>query len=222
MFDPSVCCVGNTIPIVGCAFFRWPAQCLPRMDGCRSLSLAEATTLFFFLPAPPIFCPPCRQLSVKFGVNLDAVNRSILRAINNGTAPCRSAAHTEFEPPRPAPSGNAAPSDANGIATGRGGGDSSSGSASAGRDTAAPADAGGKNAAGTVDEKNQRVFLTSQEGVHVSGDQACGGGDQECVALRYAVGGSVSLADAWPLLVERARGVMQSELGHIHFCNCFS
>lgn len=72
--------------------------------------------------------------------------------------------------------------------------------------------------------ENQRVFLTSQEGVHVSGDQARGGMDEECVVLRYAVGGSggVSLADAWPLLVERARGVMQAELGHVHFCNCFS
>lgn len=164
-------------------------------------------------------------MSIKFGVNLDAVNRSILRAVNNGAAPYRSAAGTKFQPSRPAPSGDAALSERSDIASDSSGGSSSAG---AGTDTAAPAGAeGGKNAAGPASgKKNLRVFLTSQESVHVSGDQARGGRDEECVVLRYAVGesgsGSVSLADAWPLLIERAREVMQAELGHVHFCNCFS
>ena len=181
--------------------------------------------------------PPGSQLSIKFGVNLDAVNRSVLRAVNNGVAPSSSAASAKFQPPsRPHTNGNEALPEPNPTASdGSGGGDIKR--ASAGKDTAAPvvASGNGKNAAGTTGgEKNQRIFLTSQEGVHVSGDQARGGRDEECVVLRYAVGvggggeaegeggGSVSLADAWPLLVERARGVMQAELGHVHFCNCFS
>eukprot|EP00752_Nemacystus_decipiens_P009672 g8641.t1 len=187
---------------------------------------------FRFTGAGAYGIPPS-QLSIKFGVNLDAVNRSILRAVNNGAAPCGSATRTKFHPPsRPSANGNGVLSAPNGLPSHSGGdGDGGGRSATAGKGTTASGgtDGKGKNAAGTSsDEKSQRIFLTSQEGVHVSGDQARGGRDEECVVLRYAVGvggegsGSVSLADAWPLLVERARGVMKTELGHVHFCSCFS
>ena len=67
------------------------------------------------------------------------------------------------------------------------------------------------------EETPPRVFLTIQEGVHIS----TGEGD-DCLVLRYAVGGNVSLASSWAMVVGRAREVMKTELGHIHFCNCFS
>eukprot|EP00903_Cladosiphon_okamuranus_P012931 g12074.t1 len=211
-------------------------------EAARLMKLLEGDDLFDAVPrqAAPACAPnvvrfrftgagaygiPPSQLSIKFGVNLDAINRSILRAVNNGgSAPRSFTTSTKSEPSRPDRVGNGARSEANGIASDSSAGDGSS--ASAGQDTIAPAvEAGGKGAAGTSSgEKIERVFLTSQEGVHVRGDQARGGRDEECVALRYAVGGSgsVSLADAWPMLVERAREVMQTELGHVHFCSCFS
>lgn len=118
----------------------------------------------------PVFVLP--QLCLKFGVNLDAINRSILRAVNSNN-----------------------------------------------RGT--PANSGGSGASTTTaadpTNKKLRVFLTSQEGVNVSGN---GGG--EGAVLRYAVGGTVSLVEAWPGVIETARGVMKTELGHVHFCSCFS
>lgn len=72
----------------------------------------------------------------------------------------------------------------------------------------------------TEDNNVPRIFLTCQEGVEASA--GAGGGKEECVVLRYAIGGEVSLAEAWLMIVERTREVMKSQLGHVHFCNCFS
>lgn len=106
------------------------------------------------------------QLCLKFGVNLDAVNWAVLRAVNNNTTTTTN------------------------------------------------------NPISDPEAKKSRVFLTSQEGVHV-GDGVSEGG-KECVVLRYAVGGTVSLVEAWPGVVRTARDVMAKELGHVHFCSCFS
>lgn len=130
------------------------------------------------------------QLSIKFGVDLDAVNRAIMRSINSGA---RS--------PQGGDTGAMLQNDAS---------------------------AGDNNIAcptsvlqATEDrQKFPRIFLTCQEGVEAS--DGAGGGKEECVVLRYAIGGDVSLAEAWPMIVERTREVMKSELGHVHFCNCFS
>ncbi|CAB1102767.1 unnamed protein product [Ectocarpus sp. CCAP 1310/34] len=163
-------------------------------------SCAKHVVRFRFTGAGAYGVPPT-QLCIKFGVNLDAVNRSILRAVNSGATPGRSAGAT-----------TRASSDA----------------------VVLPVE-GARDPDNTVSGssattgKNLRTFLTCQEGVHVGGGGG-GGDDQHCLVLRYAVGTSssdsssvgVSLADAWPMLVETARGVMKTELGHIHFCNCFS
>ncbi|CAN0314857.1 unnamed protein product [Pylaiella littoralis] len=140
------------------------------------------------------------QLCIKFGVDLDAINRAVLRAVNNGAAPYSSTAS---------------------------GSNRNNSISKSGGDTVVPVAAGGDGSAEkdlATSEKSRRIFLTCQEGVHLKGDEANGGRDEECTVLRYAVGGrgSVSLADAWPMLMERARGVMKAELGHVHFCNCFS
>ena len=102
-------------------------------------------------------------------MNLDAVNRAILRAVNSNNR------------------------------------------------AASASDNGNIAASGDPANKKMRVFLTSQEGVDVSGK-----GVEESAVLRYAVGGTVSLVEAWPGVIETARGVMKTELGHVHFCSCFS
>lgn len=143
------------------------------------------------------FCPPRRnkytpQLSIKFGVDLDAVNRTVLRSVNSGTRSPQGDAGAVLKKKH----------------------------ASAGdNDTPWPTSV---LHAATEDRKmSPRIFLTCQEDVLVASDGA-GGGKEECVVLRYAIGGDVSLAEAWPMVVERTREVMKSELGHVHFCNCFS
>lgn len=65
-----------------------------------------------------------------------------------------------------------------------------------------------------------RIFLTCQEGVRVREER--GTHEDDCVVLRYAVGGKVLLSETWPIVVEETRRVMAHELGHVHFCSCFS
>lgn len=145
---------------------------------------------FFSLPDYPAL-DELRQLSIKFGVDLDAVNRAILRSVNSGIRSPQGDTGAVLQK-----------------------------HASSGDDnTACPTSV---LHAATEDRKIfPRIFLTFQEGVLVASDGA-GGGEEECVVLRYAIGGDVSLAEAWPMIVERTREVMKSELGHVHFCNCFS
>lgn len=78
---------------------------------------------------------------------------------------------------------------------------------------------GARNASeGTDQRTSPRVFLTSEEGICVS-DMA---GEENCVVLRYALGGRISLTDVWGMIIKDTRGVMARELGHVHFCSCFS
>ncbi|CAM9206570.1 unnamed protein product [Scytosiphon promiscuus] len=105
---------------------------------------------FRFTGAGAYGIPPS-QLCIKFGVNLDAVNRAVLRAVNNGATPT-----TTVRPQQPQLRDHV-------------GGNSE-----------------GYAITCSADRRPQRIFLTYQEGVHVSGDAARGGRDEECVVLRYA------------------------------------
>lgn len=153
------------------------------------------------------------QLSVKFGVDLDAVNRAILRTVNNGTTESRTALTNDTGD---AVQGQAPISDARttGVPVSRTSSiDDGSRSVDNAMVTASKTRKG--------QDVATRVFITSQEGVHLIEDEGRMG-DEECVVLRYAVGGRVSLSEAWPSVTEMARQVMKKELGHVHFCNCFS
>lgn len=143
-----------------------------------------------------IYNRPLLQLSLKFGVDFDNINRAILRATNNGASGyCDPSASKDTCFRHEATT--ITPSKVDGV-------------------TPSKVDVGNIKWACSV-------FLTYQEGVRLKGDGNAGPGqDEECLVLRFAVGGNVSLVSAWPMVVERTRELMKTELGHIHFCNCFS
>lgn len=130
----------------------------------------------------PFFTVSLSQLSIKFGINFNDVNRAVLRAVNSGAAR------------------------RDGLTV-----DSTSA-----RRTSSPSSPGAPD----VLEQGgaPRILLTSQDGVHIGSAV----GDDHCVVLRYAFGGGVSILEGWASIVDRTREVMAHDLGHVHFCQCFS
>lgn len=146
---------------------------------------------------------------------MNSVNRAILRAVNSGGVKQGMVQHGKL------PVGDAPPDtvgDQHGIETAPAAGDTIRGETNSATRTGSGS---GEQGAGMTEPAGTpavRVFLTSQEGVRMEGEA----GGEDCVVLRYALAGQVSLSEAWPGVVEQTRRVMATELGHVHFCSCFS
>ncbi|CAM9509589.1 unnamed protein product [Discosporangium mesarthrocarpum] len=164
-------------------------------EGASDGITADHGLIRFRFTGSGVFAMTASQLSTRHGVNLDAVNRAIMRAVNSGDS-AGTTATTTTTTTRGAS-----------VRTTSRAGTPSRDELEGGRPLTG---VGG----GGVADREARVFLTCEKGIDRRGE--------ECLVLRYALGGRVSLEAGWGRVSRVARKVMGRDLSHVGLCNCRS